>query len=187
MHGCRVDGAWGEQLDAGAGDVAGVDNRKPKPNPGALGTASTELGKGLGVAHPPIANAEQPLLGEKTLTSSVKAIVFFLCLRNGVACCRLNTFCFGAHTSPPPSQVFFLFLPSSPPSPPQVFKEMGVESLTSFHTQVRLNGKYYGKFAFGEDWDDEPLQVCVCVWVGGWVGWGGVGVGGNVCRLNAWM
>lgn len=40
----------------------------------------------------------------------------------------------------------------------QAFHEMGVDSLLSFQAVIRLNGKYYGKFAVGEDWEAESLK-----------------------------
>lgn len=39
-----------------------------------------------------------------------------------------------------------------------------MESMKSLNMHVRLNGKYYGKFAFGEQLDKDSLKV------GGWAG-----------------
>lgn len=38
-------------------------------------------------------------------------------------------------------------------------REAGVEAARSFHTHVRMNGKYYGKFAFTEQFDKDTLKV----------------------------
>jgi hypothetical protein len=37
--------------------------------------------------------------------------------------------------------------------------QMGVTALESFHLHVRLNGKYYGKFAYVEELDKDTLRV----------------------------
>lgn len=36
---------------------------------------------------------------------------------------------------------------------------MGVESFVSFHLHMRLNGQYFGKYAFVEQVDTETLKV----------------------------
>ena len=36
-----------------------------------------------------------------------------------------------------------------------------MEAIKSFHTHVRFNGKFYGKFAVGEVPDTETLKVTV--------------------------
>lgn len=40
----------------------------------------------------------------------------------------------------------------------KAFQDMGVDSLDYYQTQVRFNGKYFGKFSLGEDWDEDPLE-----------------------------
>lgn len=40
----------------------------------------------------------------------------------------------------------------------KALKEMGVDALDYYQTQVRLNGDYFGKFSLGEDWDADPLE-----------------------------
>lgn len=40
----------------------------------------------------------------------------------------------------------------------KALKEMGVDSLDYYQTQVRFNGDYFGKFSLGEDWDIDPLK-----------------------------
>lgn len=40
----------------------------------------------------------------------------------------------------------------------KALKEMGVDALDYYQTQVRLNGEYFGKFSLGEDWDEDPLD-----------------------------
>lgn len=40
----------------------------------------------------------------------------------------------------------------------KALKEMGVDALDYYQTQVRLNGEYFGKFSLGEDWDVDPLE-----------------------------
>jgi hypothetical protein len=40
----------------------------------------------------------------------------------------------------------------------KVLKDMGVDALDYYQTQVRLNGEYFGKFSLGEDWDEDPLE-----------------------------
>lgn len=40
----------------------------------------------------------------------------------------------------------------------KALKEMGVDTLDYYQTQVRLNGEYFGKFSLGEDWDVDPLE-----------------------------
>ena len=40
----------------------------------------------------------------------------------------------------------------------KALKEMGVDTLDYYQTQVRLNGEYFGKFSLGEDWDEDPLD-----------------------------
>jgi len=38
---------------------------------------------------------------------------------------------------------------------------MGVQSLVSFHLHMRLNGKYFGKFAYVEEMNEGSLKVGV--------------------------
>ncbi len=38
-------------------------------------------------------------------------------------------------------------------------REAGVEAITSFHMHVRYNGKYYGKFGYSEQIDEDTLEV----------------------------
>ncbi|GAB4823908.1 hypothetical protein N2152v2_010954 [Parachlorella kessleri] len=40
----------------------------------------------------------------------------------------------------------------------QTFREAGMEAIKSFHSHVRFNGKFYGKFAIGEIPDTETLK-----------------------------
>jgi hypothetical protein len=47
---------------------------------------------------------------------------------------------------------------------------MGVTSLVSFNLHARLNGEYFGKFAYVEQLDEDTLQVgcrCRCCCCGG--------------------
>ena len=38
-------------------------------------------------------------------------------------------------------------------------REMGVEALMSFHMHMRMNGKYYGKYAYVEQLDEDSIQA----------------------------
>lgn len=41
----------------------------------------------------------------------------------------------------------------------QILKQMGVDSLISYQTHVRMNGQYYGKFALQEIWKEDSLKA----------------------------
>ena len=45
-------------------------------------------------------------------------------------------------------------LPRNPPA-----LQMGVESLVSFHLHMRMNGKYFGKYSYVEQMDEDTLAV----------------------------
>ena len=66
---------------------------------------------------------------------------------------------------PPDSTPRTRLSPSLPAAHPQFMREAGVIAPTSFHVHVRLNGQFYGLFAFVEVLDDTYLQVCMCVYV----------------------
>lgn len=58
-----------------------------------------------------------------------------------------------AHGATPPTRLTPL-LSTAP-----CCREAGVEAARSFHTHVRMNGKYYGRFAFTEQFDKDTLKV----------------------------
>ena len=41
----------------------------------------------------------------------------------------------------------------------ETLRQMGVDHLTSYQTVVKLNGKYFGKFALGVDWTQDALKM----------------------------